>query len=110
MKLKIHDQVQVITGKDKGKKGKITKILRKQNKVVAEKINIRTKHIKKTAEKRGEKIQFEAPIDASNVMIICPACHKMTRIGYKKLEKGKKQRTCKKCKESLDKEKLKTKK
>ena len=49
MKLKLNDQVIVITGKDKGKIGKITKILRKANKVVVEKVNIRTKHIKKTA-------------------------------------------------------------
>jgi len=104
MKLKISDQVQVITGKDKGKKGKIIKIDRKKNRIVVEKVNIRTKHIKKTNERPGEKIQFEAAIDASNVMVICPHCNKKTRIGYKKLENNKKQRICKKCKESLEKE------
>lgn len=102
MKLKIKDQVQVITGKDKGKKGAITKLLKKQNKIVVEKVNIRTKHIKKTAEKAGSKIQFEAPINASNVMVICPNCTKSSRVGYKKLENGKKERICKKCKETLD--------
>ena len=102
MKLKLQDQVFVTTGKDKGKKGAITRILRKQNKIVVEKVNIKTKHIKKTTEKAGEKIQFEAPIDASNVMIICPNCKKTTRVGYKKLEKGKKERICKKCTETLD--------
>lgn len=101
MKLKLKDQVQVITGKDKGKKGAITKLLQKQNKIVVEKVNIRTKHIKKTTEKPGSKIQFEAPIDASNVMVICPNCNKASRVGYKKLEKGK-ERICKKCKETLD--------
>ena len=55
MKLKLKDQVQVTTGKDKGKKGAITKILRKQNKIVVEKVNIRTKHIKKTTEKAGSR-------------------------------------------------------
>ena len=102
MKLKLKDQVQVTTGKDKGKKGAITKILRKQNKIVVEKVNIRTKHIKKTTEKAGSRIQFEAPIDASNVMVLCPNCNKPSRVGYKKLEKGKKERICKKCKETLD--------
>ncbi|MFA6992867.1 MAG: 50S ribosomal protein L24 [Candidatus Gracilibacteria bacterium] len=105
MKLKLNDQVIVIAGKDKDKKGKIIRILRKNNKVVVEKINIRTKHIKKTSEKPGSKIQFEAPVDSSNVMVICPNCKKNTRVGYKKLETGKKQRICKKCSESLDKAK-----
>ena len=102
MKLKMSDQVGVIAGKDKDKNGKIIKLLKKQNKVVVEKVNIRTKHIKKTAEKAGERIQMEAPVDASNVMLICPNCKKLTRVGYKKLESGKKQRICKKCKESVD--------
>lgn len=103
MKLKLNDQIQVITGKDKGKKGLIIKILSKQNKIVVEKVNIRTKHIKKTTQKPGEKIQFEAPIDSSNAMLICPQCGKLSRVGYKKLESNKKQRICKKCKESVEK-------
>lgn len=102
MKLKLKDRVFITTGKDKGKKGAITRILSKQNKIVVEKVNIRTKHIKKTSEKPGQKIQFEAPIDASNVMLICPNCNKTARIGYKKLEKGRKQRICKKCNETPD--------
>jgi large subunit ribosomal protein L24 len=95
MKIKLNDQVQVITGKDKGKKGKVIKVLCKQNKVVVEKINIRTKHIKKTAERAGEKIQFEAPVDASNVMVVCPDSGKRTRVGYKKDATGKKERYAK---------------
>lgn len=102
MKLKLNDQVEVITGKDKGKTGKVTKLLRKQNKIVVEKANMKVKHIKKTAEKPGQKITFEAPMNASNVMIVCPSCNKKARIGYKKLENGKKQRICKKCKETVE--------
>jgi large subunit ribosomal protein L24 len=109
MKLKLNDQVEIITGKDKGKKGKIIRLLSKQNQIVVEKVNIRTKHIKKTNERPGERIQFEAPIDASNVMLICPSCSKKTRVGYKKLENNKKERICKKCKDSADK-KVKSKK
>jgi len=104
MKLKLNDTVRIITGKDKGKEGKIIKVLRKQGKITVEKVNMRTKHIKKTAERPGEKITFEAPFDASNAMIYCSNCKSISRIGYKKLENGKKQRICKKCKESLDKE------
>jgi len=104
MKLKIGDEVQIIAGKDKGKKGKITKVLKKTNKIVVEKINLVTKHVKKTAQKPGERIKFEAPIQASNAMIVCPKCKKTTRITIKMLkgEKKEKQRICKKCKDSLD--------
>ncbi len=110
MKLKQHDQVAVIAGKDKGKSGQITKVYRKAEKIVVEKVNIRTKHIKKTQQKAGEIIKFEAPIHASNVMVVCNGCSKLTRVGYKKLENGKKERICKKCKASLDSKEKKTKK
>jgi large subunit ribosomal protein L24 len=109
MKIKINDKVQVIAGKDKGKSGNVIRILSNRGKVVVEKINIKTKHVKKTAQKAGEKIHFEGPINVSNVMVLCPACAKTTRVGYKILATGKKERICKKCKESLE-GKVKTKK
>ncbi len=102
MKLKLGDTVQVLAGKDKGKKGKVLKIFRNSNKVTVEKINLVTKHIKKTSTKAGERIKFEAPINAAKAMVVCPKCGKMTRVAYKILENGKKQRTCKKCGESMD--------
>jgi len=104
MKVKTGDNVVVITGKDRNKTGKVLRVLSKTGKVVVEKINMRTKHIKKTQTAPGSKIQFEAAMPASNVMVICPNCKKATRVGYKKLESGKKQRMCKKCGESLDRE------
>lgn len=103
MKVKLNDTIRVIAGKDKGKEGKVMRVMVKSKKVVVEKVNIKTKHIKKTAQKAGEKIQFEAPVDISNVMVLCPNCKKTTRVGYKKLESGKKERICKKCSEDLDK-------
>ncbi len=103
MKVKLNDQVKVVTGKDKGKTGKVTKTFSSSNKVVVEKVNIRTKHIKKTARKAGEKVQYEAPINASNVMLICPGCKETTRVAYKVSKGTKKRRTCKKCKEIIDK-------
>ncbi len=101
MKLKIGDQVVVIAGKEKGKTGKIASILVEANKVVIEQLNIRTKHVKKTASKAGERIQYEAPIAASNVMIIDPETKKRSRIGYKRLENGKKQRVYKSSKSEI---------
>jgi len=102
MKLKLNDKVLVIAGKDKGKTGKIIRVIRKHDRIVIEKVNIRTKHIKKTTQQPGQKIRFEAPINASNVMILDPTMHKPTRIGYKKLENGRKERISKLSGASLD--------
>jgi large subunit ribosomal protein L24 len=103
MKFKEGDNVVVIAGKDKGKTGNIMRVLRKTNKVFVEKINMKIKHIKKTAQKAGEKITFEGAVDASNVMLIDPVTGKRTRIGYRKMENGKKERIAKKSKQSIDK-------
>lgn len=101
MKLHTNDTVQIITGKDKGKKGKIIKSFPKSARVVVEKVNIRTKHIKKTQNQAGEIVKYEADIDASNAMLICPNCSKPTRVGYSIDKDGKKNRVCKKCKEII---------
>ncbi len=101
MKLKVNDTVIVITGKDKGKTGKIIKVLKKSGKVVVEKLNIRTKHIKKSHAGPGSIVKFEAPMDASNVMLLDPKEKKPTRIGYIK-EDGKKKRVAKLSKTILD--------
>jgi len=95
MKLKKGDQVVVIAGKNKGKTGKITKADHKKNKVTVEKVNLQTRHIKKKNEEPGNRIEIEAPIDSSNVMILCPKTNKRTRIGYRKLKTGKKERYAK---------------
>jgi len=95
-KLRTGDNVLVISGKDKGKTGKIKKILYKKNRVIVENINIRKKHVK------GQGIiEFEAPIHISNVMLLCPSCEKPTRIAIK-FENGKKFRVCKKCNQVID--------
>lgn len=102
MKVKLNDKVLVISGKSRGKTGRVMKVLTKDNKVVVEKLNIRTRHVKKTTSKAGEKIKFEAPLQVSNVAVICPSCSKATRVGHKILENGKKERVCKKCSQALD--------
>lgn len=102
MKLKLNDKVLIISGKDKGKTGKIIKVIKKHNRIVVEKCNMRTKHIKKTAQRKGEKIRFEAPISVCNAMILDPGMNKPTRIGYKILENGKKERISRLSGTSLD--------
>ena len=102
MKIKANDKVIVISGKDKGKISKVIRVIDKHNKIVVEKVNMRTKHIKKTSTRAGEKITFEAPMDASNVMVMDPKENKPTRVGYKLLENGKKERISKLSGASLD--------
>lgn len=101
MKLKVNDEVLVIAGKDRGKKGKILRVFTKRTRVVVEKVNMRTRHIKKTASRPGEIIHYEAPLHASNVMLMDPKTNVPTRVGYK-LENGKKVRIAKVSGELLD--------
>ncbi len=102
MKLKVEDKVVVISGKYKGKKGKILKTFTKKDLVLVEGINIVTKHIKKTPQRPGEIVKTERPIAACKVMLLSPTGDKATRVGYKK-EGGKKVRIAKKTKEVIDK-------
>lgn len=95
MKIHTGDTVVIITGKDKGKSGRVTKILSDKNRVVVEGINMRTRHIKKTTQGPGQRISYEASIHASNVMIVDPKTKKATRIGYKMDEKKGKVRVAK---------------
>ena len=102
MKLKQGDKVVVISGADKGKEGKIIKTLRKENKVIVEGVHIVKKHQKPTGQNSGGILEIEAPIDASNVMIIDPKTKKGTRIGHTTDKKKKKVRISTKSKEVLD--------
>ncbi len=103
MKIKKGDKVKIIAGKDKGKQGKVLQILPKKYKAVIEGLNLVIKHVRpRRAGEKGQRIQFPAPLDVSNVMLMCPKCNKPTRVGYKMLENKKKVRTCKQCKEVID--------
>ena len=102
MKVKKNDTVVVITGKDVKKTGKVLTALPKLNRVVVEGVNIQEKNRKaRSAQETSQKIKQEWPIDASNVLVICPVCNKATRVGYVIVD-GKKVRACKKCGASLD--------
>lgn len=102
MKLKVGDKVEVISGSDKGKTGKIIKTLRSENKVIVEGVHIVKKHQKSNGNTTGGILEIEAPIDASNVMIIDPKAKKRTRIGYTNDKNNKKVRISVKSKETLD--------
>lgn len=104
MEIKKGDNVVVIAGKDKGKKGKVVETSPKSLKVVVEGVNVVSKHKKpRSAQDKGGIIKQTNPIDSSNVMVVCPNCDKVTRVAHKDIE-GKKVRVCKKCGASLDKE------
>ncbi len=102
MNFKTGDKVRVISGKDKGKEGKITHVLRKENRVVIEGVNIVKKHVKGNGQTPGSITDVEAPINASNVMILDPKTNKPTRIGHSINKDGKKIRIAKKSNSSLD--------
>ena len=111
MHVKTKDTVIVISGKDKGKKGKITAAFPKLNRVTVEGVNVVTKHQKaRNAQQPGGIIHKDMPIDASNVMLVCPKCGKAVRVSHKvdhvqtdagKIER-KMVRVCKKCGAEID--------
>lgn len=101
MKIKKNDNVIVMTGKDRGKSGKVLQVLVKDGKVVVQGANMMKRH--ERARKQGEKGQIvskEVPLRASNVMVVCPRCAKPTRVGFH-IEGDSKSRMCKKCKGSF---------
>ncbi|MBU1168994.1 MAG: 50S ribosomal protein L24 [Proteobacteria bacterium] len=102
-KLKKDDKVKVITGKDKGKIGKILKVINKKSRVVVENINVVKSHQKPSMKNpQGGIIDKEAPVDFSNVMLMCNHCMSPVRIKAKTLEDGNKVRVCRKCNETID--------
>ncbi len=97
MKIKKGDQVVVISGKEKGKKGKIQTVQPEKNRVIVQGVNFLSKHQKPRGQgKLGGIIKQEGAINASNVMVFCSKCDKGTRVGYK-MDGDKKVRVCKKC-------------
>ncbi|HZZ98646.1 MAG TPA: 50S ribosomal protein L24 [Candidatus Saccharimonadia bacterium] len=101
MKLRKNDIVMVTAGKDKGKQGKILRVLPKENKVVVEQANIYAKHIKKQGERGGEKVLRERPLPSANVAIINPDTKKIDRIAYLTDKEGNKTRVFAKTKKAI---------
>ncbi len=98
MFIKKNDKVLILAGKDRGKTGKILQVFPKLRRVSVEGVNITYKHLKKRGEsQKGQRIEFPAPISSSNCKLVCSKCEKPTRVGYKQLENGTKERQCKEC-------------
>lgn len=102
LKIKKNDEVKILSGKDKGKSGKVTQVFINEAKVVVEGVNKKFKNLrpKKQGEK-GQRIEFFGPIDISNVALICKKCGRTTRVSYK-INEEHKYRICKKCNEIID--------
>lgn len=102
MKVLRNDTIEVITGKDKGKRGRVRTVLPKENRVVVESINIYKRHVRRGRARQTGIIEFEAPLNASNVMVVCTNCDRPTRIGYDAQEDGAKVRVCKHCDQIIE--------
>jgi large subunit ribosomal protein L24 len=110
MNIKKGDKVKIIAGKDKGKTGKVLQVFPNENKASIEGLNLLIKHLRPRKQgEKGQRIEFPAPINLSNVMVVCPNCGKATRIEHKQIEVGqegkkikKKVRFCKKCKQNIN--------
>jgi large subunit ribosomal protein L24 len=100
-----NDNVLVITGKDRGKRGRVLKVLPEKNRLIVEGVNMIKRHTKPNPGKniKGGIVEKEAGINVSNVMVVCSNCGKHTRIGHNILPDGTKVRTCKRCNSTLDK-------
>ena len=102
MKLKKGDQVAILIGKERGKKGKILSVFPTENRLIIEGLNFSKVYLRPSQQNpKGGISQVEGKLQASNVQLICPRCSKPTRIGYQFLSDGTKQRVCKKCNEII---------
>ena len=101
MKLKVGDTVKITLGKDKGREGKIEKVIPADSKVVVPGVNIYKKHVKGMGEVKGGIYEIPRPLSLSKVALVCPKCKKVTRIGFK-FAGSEKVRVCRKCGKEID--------
>ena len=102
MKIKTNDKVKILSGKDKGKTGKVIQVFPKEEKIVVEGMNVIKKHLRsRSKSEKGQVLELSAPFSASKVMIVCPKCEKSVRVGFK-VEGEKKYRVCRKCNQPID--------
>lgn len=103
MNIRKDDNVMVIAGKDRGKKGKVRFAYPKSGRILVEGVNFVKRHTRPTGQARQAGIiEREEPIHVSDVMLICGKCNKATRIGHQRLDAGKKVRVCRACNEVID--------
>ena len=100
-----NDTVIVTTGKDRGKKGRVIKVVTEKNRLIVEGVNLIKRHTRPNPAKnvKGGIVSREASLHASNVQLVCPECSKMTRVGHRILNDGRKVRICRKCEGVVDK-------
>jgi large subunit ribosomal protein L24 len=103
MKIKKGDMVEVIAGDDKGKRGKVLRMLLDKNSAIVEKVNLVKRHMKPTQQTQGGIVEKEARLNVSNVAIVCDSCDRPVRVGMKTLDDKRKVRACKRCGEVFDK-------
>jgi large subunit ribosomal protein L24 len=102
MKIKKNDTVRVIAGNAKGAEGKVLKVFPDTDRVIVEKVNLIKRHTRQTSQAdKGGIVEKEAPISASNVILLCPKCGKTTKTAHTRLTDGRKVRRCKQCNETL---------
>jgi len=102
MKIKKGETVKIITGKDKGKTGKVEKVFPKKNKILVKGVNVYKRHVRAQGkDKPGGIVEISKPLDISNVVLICPHCQQPTRVGYSFDKGGEKHRQCKKCRQVI---------
>jgi len=102
MKIKKDDKVTVISGKDRGKSGKVLECFPSEGKIIVERVNVAKKHQRPSRDFQGGIIEKAIPLRVSKVMLVCPRCSEPTRVKKKEVE-GKKRRACVKCGEMVDK-------
>jgi large subunit ribosomal protein L24 len=101
MKLKKGDNIKVIRGKDKGKTGKIDKVFPKVGKVLVANVNVYKRHLKARSQSQpSEIVNITKPLTEGSVILVCPKCHKTTRVGYQ-IQKDVKSRICRRCKSEI---------
>jgi large subunit ribosomal protein L24 len=98
MRIRTNDVVQIISGDERGKQGKVLRTIQESNRIVVEGVNRVFRHMRKSAQNpKGQRIQKEAPIDVSNVALYCSTCKRGVRVGHKVTDDGQKVRVCRKC-------------
>lgn len=108
MNIKKGDTVQIVAGKDRGKRGEVLRVIPQVNRVVVQGLNRRKKHQRSKPGTQGAKqtapeiLIFDAPLDLSNVMLVCPKCGELTRVGYQRSEADEPKRLCRKCETVMD--------
>jgi large subunit ribosomal protein L24 len=102
-KIRKGDNVMVMTGRERGKQGRVQRVLRQDGRVVIEGVNMTIRHVRsRPGVQQAGRITLEAPVNTSNVRVVCPHCNKAARVGFSILDDSRKVRICKKCHEAIE--------